>query len=100
MSAETRIDDGGPAFPTPVEFDPNGQLISYGGYGMSLRDWFAGQALAGMMALPAVEGRGCWHTNSSPNQVAQVAYEYADAMIAVRKGCDVAAPDYYISKKL
>lgn len=33
--------DGGPAFPTPT---PNSN------HGMSLRDWFAGQVLAGILA--------------------------------------------------
>jgi hypothetical protein len=36
----TQPNDGGPAFPS----DRFGEL------GMSLRDWFAGQALAGIMA--------------------------------------------------
>ena len=36
----TKPNDGGPAFPS----DRFGEL------GMSLRDWFAGQALAGIMA--------------------------------------------------
>lgn len=38
----TPIDNGGPAFPVPDSHHANGQ-VQYGGYGMTLRDWFAGQ---------------------------------------------------------
>lgn len=69
-------DDGGPAFPTKSEGQcgPN----TYRFPGMSLRDWFAGQALAGICGdgIP-----GAHHT--APN-TARDAYEYADAMLAVR----------------
>lgn len=41
--------DGGPAFPRPKTPDHNSAQE-----GMSLRDWFAGQALAGLMASKAV----------------------------------------------
>jgi hypothetical protein len=61
--------DGGPAFPT------NG-TSPYNKDGMSLRDWFAGKALQGLIAngkLP-VDKRA----------VAQVAHEYADAMLRFR----------------
>jgi len=46
---------------------------------MSLRDWFAGQALAGM----------CAHKDSETwkgEVVARDAYGYADYMISARKG--------------
>ena len=59
------VDDGGPAFPCVTTA------------GMSLRDWFAGQALAGMLAYPAPGA-------PIPRVVAKAAYEYADAMIAER----------------
>jgi hypothetical protein len=73
------IDDGGPAFPTPVEFDPNGQLISHGSCGMKLRDWLAGQALAGLM------NRYDEHPNNLA-QCAELACNAADAVIAGLKG--------------
>ncbi len=44
--------------------------------GMTLRDWFAGQALAGMTADPGIVGQ--------PNEIVKTAYEYADAMLAER----------------
>ena len=43
-------DDGGPAFPKPAV--DLGTTFECGRNGMSLRDWFAGQALAGTLANP------------------------------------------------
>jgi len=71
--------DGGPAFPT----HPNEGSFSYlsATPGMSLRDWFAGQALQGMMA-------GNWPQLKGVTQLfyAKVAYDYADAMLKQREG--------------
>ena len=64
------IADGGPAFPNN---DQNGCAFA----GMTLRDWFAGQALAGMLdrayGIPV-------------NIIAKRSYEMADAMLDVREG--------------
>lgn len=68
------IEDGGPAFPR--SYSANGHN------GMSLRDYFAGQAVAGIMAYPHIK-QGT--TNAS---MATVAWAIADAMIAARKGGD------------
>ena len=57
-------DDGGPAFPCGADLQP----------GMTLRDWFAGQALSQMPDTAAAVGR----------EVATLAYAIADAMIAER----------------
>lgn len=62
------FDDGGPAFPT--------QNTSEGYRGMSLRDWFAGQALAGCVAAD---------DESPVGRIAADAYAFADAMIAERR---------------
>jgi hypothetical protein len=43
---------------------------------VSLRDWFAGQALMGLMARD---------TKFNPDQLALVSYEQADAMLDKRK---------------
>lgn len=51
------------------------------GTGMSLRDWFAGQALVG--ELSAWAGMD---TSLSADMVADRAYQVADAMLAARKG--------------
>ena len=62
----TPIDDGGDAFPHPD-----------GSFGMSLRDYFAGQAIAGFCAK---EDRD-WSSAIR----AEAAYKLADAMLAARK---------------
>ena len=64
------INDGGPAFPS----DRAGQV------GMSLRDWFAGQALAGIMANAKLVGV----LAASNQDPASCAYEMAEFMIAER----------------
>lgn len=70
-------DNGGPAFPRPDERAPDGTGLSEGSNGMSLRDYFAGQALAGLCAcnnfdMPDFKSWGA------------KCYEFADAMIAAR----------------
>lgn len=75
-------DDGGPAFPVPNEYYPNGQ-IQYGFNGMSLRDWFAGQALAGLCASHGVLRVA--GTKEPLINMTTAAYLYADAMIEARK---------------
>ena len=62
-------DDGGPAFPTPWS-------NTYPG--VSLRDYFAGQALMGFCANPDM-------TRSSLSEVARYALGQADAMMDARK---------------
>ena len=74
-----QINDGGPALPTADAYHPSGQ-IAYGRKGMTLRDWFAGQALAGLLSGPAEEGA------MAPDRKAVLAYQFADAMIAARGG--------------
>lgn len=48
--------------------------------GMTLRDWFAGHALCGLLAWSPEEG----HKQYSPETAALIAYDMADAMIAER----------------
>ncbi|MDN7795872.1 hypothetical protein [Burkholderia vietnamiensis] len=77
------IKDGGPAFPIPLH---EGQ--SYQGHapcdGITVRDYFAAEALVGMLAYPGCESRGSHHNNNTPDGVAAMAYEYADAMLRAR----------------
>ena len=70
----SEIKDGGPAFPR-VPFDVN-DYTGDGSPGMTLRDWFAGQALA-FLSDPASSGE--------TNYTARYAYAIADAMIAARE---------------
>ncbi|KEA07161.1 hypothetical protein [Rhizobium rhizogenes] len=73
-----KIDNGGPAF--PVTFEGGGNNGESPAYfeGMTLRDWFAGQALA-------ESTRGIWDSHKY-DDVAKRAYGIADAMISARKG--------------
>jgi hypothetical protein len=67
---------GGPAFPIHP-----GMVIDRQGVretqGMTLRDWFAGQALAGFLADPAT-------ADMTHENIAQSVYLMADAMLATR----------------
>lgn len=92
----TKINDGGPAFPSRVLPDP--RLVKHlrdsaevslreaadalGSHpGMTLRDWFAGQALVGLMSDPGLR----------PDKLAEFQhmavrlYQVADAMLAERE---------------
>lgn len=77
-------DDGGPAFPIQTKVVDDGILqvvVQAGAPGMSLRDYFAAQAVAGFLA-----GKG--HELASDEDgpfIAMYAYEIADAMLAERK---------------
>lgn len=68
----SKTNNGGPAFPFPVAHGSNAPK------GMSLRDWFAGQALAGMCAHQDTWGLGV-------PQIAEAAFALADAMLAERE---------------
>ena len=68
-------DDGGPAFPTLKRTSQDGPPTPI--RGMSLRDWFAGQALAGMI-------RANHRLTFAPPDDATWAYKIADAMLAER----------------
>jgi hypothetical protein len=88
MSGSTQ-NDGGPAFPHEADYIRN----EGGGYefkvdfhaGMTLRDWFAGQALT---AIPLKDdGKRTPHEDRKQEAmwVATAAYRYADAMLAARE---------------
>lgn len=65
--------NGGPAFPPSWRSAPKDGLG-----GMSLRDYFAGQALTGILAWST--GTRC----NSPQWAACMSYQLADAMIEER----------------
>lgn len=69
------LNDGGPAFPRNGHPDKND--FPHGG--MSLRDYFAGQALAGMLASPQV------FENMTDETLAAITYSAADAMLKERE---------------
>ena len=70
--------DGGPAFPGEV-------CCTYFEPGMSLRDWFAGQALPAMMQMAGVP-KDPARCDAVITNVAAAAYQFADAMLAAREG--------------
>lgn len=78
------VSDGGPAFPQAIAFNRNGEAVYSGMYfqegpGMSLRDWFAGMALQGIMNNTNA------FANMSDKAVAENCWKAADAMLAARK---------------
>jgi len=70
------MDDGGYAFPRQIDRNDQGDTLSGYEYGMTLRDWFAGQALAG---LSARSGSTSWE------RMAEDCYRQADAMLEAKK---------------
>lgn len=90
MSLPTLPQDGGNAFPAFAEdrvyvndADRAGHLAYVPVGGMSLRDYFAGQALAGMLAKAT---EGTFSNAKGVALAAAYAYEYADAMLKAREG--------------
>lgn len=91
--ADSKIDHGGFAFPTAEIKMADGQVLDAGSDGMSLRDWFAGQApVTFEMACDSIkistvsmrlhceeEAADLWAA------MAKLRYVYADAMLAARK---------------
>jgi hypothetical protein len=72
MSNETSIDNGGRAFP---QISPS--LFAAPEAGMTLREYYAGQAMQGMLA-----DDGLWPAG----QLAERAVSFADALIAALRG--------------
>lgn len=70
--------DGGPAFPVNLEPHECITVDSKPLHGMTLRDWFAGQALP---ALIAKNSDDRW----TAEEVAQAFHHYAGAMLAARE---------------
>ena len=71
-------DNGGPAYPTVPK--NHGYEDSYGtgsGAGMTMLDYFAGHALAGLLSDETIE-------RVTPEGYAKSAYDYAQAMIEER----------------
>lgn len=69
--------NGGSAFPVPM-VAPEGDFMNVQSQGMTLRDWFAGQALCGLMAHHGV--------HDLSNDLPESAYTIADEML--EKRCD------------
>jgi hypothetical protein len=79
MSDNRKKHDGGPAFPLYVPSEEDDENRAQIKSGMSLRDWFAGMALA---------NEWCSAVGVDPHSqdaIARRAYQIADAMLAQRK---------------
>lgn len=74
----SKIKDGGSAFPHP-EYNDDGTVYRQH-EGMTLRDYFAGQALAGV--VERMNPQGDFPTEDIS---ARMAYRYADAMLRARE---------------
>lgn len=82
MSSEKKIDDGGPAF--PCEGGSNSGL--HPDPGMSIRDWFSGQALTDeQMRMLEDQWRAAKQNWADPVSPQTLRYFHADAMLAARK---------------
>lgn len=90
----SKVNDGGAAFPETRWDDATRQEVQW--TGMTLRDWFAGQALSGLAASGILRDLGaCGYdgtidtleqaTDKAIRQAAMYAYKQADAMIAARE---------------
>lgn len=97
MTDGKKVEDGGAAFPTgshylyqrePIGCEPSGQRIpvySPSTPGMSLRDWFAGQALVGLLAASGTLRAPKGSSDVLCEAMAIASYEFADAMLTARK---------------
>ena len=81
---------GGPAFPHPwSNVDPNSAATSQNaGTGMTLRDYFAGQAIIGLLSACAIEhtaeapwGFDRFHVVPYLKELSAAAYNIASAMV-------------------
>ena len=84
MSETKQIDDGGPAFPVQATIVGENSWQAAGEYrecGMTLRDWFAGQALA--YWIKHQMENDCYQKNEPLAE--RWAYDTADKMLAERE---------------
>ena len=93
---KTPSNDGGAAFPRPVSFSEEGGTHR-GTLGMTLRDYFAGQALAGFVGQweKEIYEAGVDEISNEKRservraewiqRAANTSYGYADAMLAARE---------------
>jgi DNA-directed RNA polymerase delta subunit len=77
----TQINDGGLAFPLNGHMGADGHFIELPTNGMTLRDWFAGQAI---MSATMMENQS--RKEPTYKGIATRAYMLADAMIEAREG--------------
>lgn len=69
------------AFPAVTIGRPGNEFVRIHHPGMTLRDWFAGQALAGWVSDPGVGAADA----AQRQNLAEICYAIADAMLEARK---------------
>ena len=81
------INDGGPAFPVhSVSWKEKGEdCVAIGTHGMTLRDYFVAQALAGVLSSGDVEIKTIVSNKLAAASFTQSCYIIADAMLAARE---------------
>lgn len=81
-------DDGGPAFPGQAFAQAAGACEEHQ-YGITLRDWFAGQVLVGLTndpkGLAVIHEMAAEKHEATPFVLALICYAQADAMLQARK---------------
>jgi hypothetical protein len=83
MASSDSTRDGGPAFPhTRVHADTSGRIND----GLSIRDYFAAQAIIGLLASTAGANP---YAIPGPNGFAELAFELADEMLKAREASNV-----------
>lgn len=87
----SKIETGGPAFPFLTWQNPQGFMIGSLHEGMTIRDHFAGLALAGLYAsrdlqMATLHDAGGLGQGNFEDVMAEQAYRQADAMLAARGG--------------
>ncbi len=75
--------DGGPAFPCNTENNTNAGAC-YPSHGMALRDYFAAKAMSVMATGAMRQGNNHVHREDF-DQLAEISYEMADAMLIARE---------------
>jgi hypothetical protein len=73
--------NGGPAFPTEQHECQDNTWNQTFEYGMTLRQWYAGMAMQGLLSNPNALLRGAIPSQELFDDVARWANGYADAMI-------------------
>ena len=76
----TPINDGGPAFPVVKQVNANGDVVQWEAPGMSLRQHFAGLAMAALLGREDTIANGA--EAQMFRELARLSYAQADAMIA------------------
>lgn len=77
------MNDGGPAFPSNNDSPNEARNFMY--EGMTLRDYFAGQVLAGVWASAPTMRSLARHEHKFDKTATEFAYELADAMLKARE---------------